>query len=661
VTIDDRTSGDGQAAPGRERHLQEAQRLAGVGSWEWSASTGAEVWSDEMYRLFGLVPESARAGRPAFLATVHPDDRVRVQEVLDAALRDRRPFDVFHRIVRPDGSMPTIRSRGEALVENGQTIGVLGTVQDFTNVREQEEALKESESRFRQMAETVRGVFWMSDPINRRLLYISPGYETLWGRSVEAFHAQRGSFLEGVHPDDRERLLDAYRRQCAGQETDDTHRAVRPDGSIRWVRNRGYPIRDHEGRVYRITGEAEDITESRLLEEQLRQSQKMEAVGQLAGGIAHDFNNILTAILVYGERVQGRLQHDHRARRDIEEIRKAANRAAALTHQLLAFSRKQVLKPKVLDLNGTVRDTERMLSRLIGEDIRIETALSPTPVYVKADPGQLEQVILNLAVNARDAMPKGGRLLVETRDVVWDDAGAREQAVPAGRYVMLAVTDTGCGMDADTQSRVFEPFFTTKEQGKGTGLGLSMVYGSVQQGGGYVRLESAPDQGSTFRIYLPRVDAEHEQAAGETSAVLRRGSETILLVEDDQALRQVVYEVLEDNGYHVMTARDGHEALAICRRGTELIDLLVTDIVMPGANGVTVAKAFREHNPRLKVICMSGYTEHASLKEEILDTASVFVQKPFTTDAFLATVRDVLDRSEAPVRPFGTLPGPLAE
>jgi PAS domain S-box-containing protein len=488
----------------------------------------------------------------------------------------------------------------------------------------------------------------MTAPDDRQVLYISPSYESVWGRSCQSLRDDPDSYLDGIHPEDRARVEDANLRQRQGAETAETYRVVRPDGTVRWVRDRAFPIRDEQGRVSRITGEAEDITESKELEERLRQSQKMEAVGQLAGGIAHDFNNLLTAIIGYGELLAKRIGDQPRARRDIDEIHKAATRAASLTKQLLAFSRKQVLQPKVLDLNAVVEDVKRMLQRLIGEDVQLVTALAHSLSLVKADPGQLEQVMLNLAVNARDAMPHGGRLVFQTADVDWceEEVSGTGGATAVQRYVMLAVADSGCGMDAETRARIFEPFFTTKPQGKGTGLGLATVYGIVQQSGGHVRVHSELGRGTTFRIYLPQAGDDGAGAAADAAAdAAPKGSETVLLVEDDRAVRELAREVLEESGYQVFAARDGEEAIALCANG-RAIDLLITDIVMPGMSGRAVAAAVRELRPGTRVICMSGYTEHADLEDGLLEGAMTFMQKPFSADSMIRAVRTALDAPE---------------
>jgi nitrogen-specific signal transduction histidine kinase/ActR/RegA family two-component response regulator len=388
-----------------------------------------------------------------------------------------------------------------------------------------------------------------------------------------------------------------------------------------------------------------DITARKDLEEQLRQSQKMEAIGRLAGGIAHDFNNLLTAISGYCELLLMGLGTGDPLRRICDEITKAADRAAALTRHLLAFSRKQVLQPKVLDLNAVVSAIDPMLRRLIGEDLELTILSAPTLGRVKADRVQIEQVLVNLAVNARDAMPRGGKLIIETADVELDEAYVRRLVdVRAGSYVLLAVSDTGSGMDAETLAHIFEPFFTTKEPGKGTGLGLSTVYGIVKQSGGYIFVYSELNRGTTFKIYLPRVEEEvplPDQNA--VPAIPTEGWETVLLVEDEQPVRALVREILQRNGYAVLEAGHGREALQISDRYPGPIHLMVTDVVMPGISGCELAEHLASRRPDTKVLYVSGYTDNALLNHDMTDPTIAFLQKPFTTYALARKVREVLD------------------
>src|SRR6266571_3896225 len=387
-------------------------------------------------------------------------------------------------------------------------------------------------------------------------------------------------------------------------------------------------------------------------EEQLRQSQKVEAIGRLAGGIAHDFNNLLTIINGYTELLLARIPGEDRMSKDINEIRKAGQRAASLTRQLLAFSRKQILEPKVLDLNTIVVDMEKMLRRVIGEDVKLTIAPAPDLHRTRADPGQIEQVIMNLAVNARDAMPQGGQLTLETLNVDLDEAYAgRHIGVRPGAYVMLAVSDTGCGMDRESMAHIFEPFYTTKGPGKGTGLGLSTVYGIVKQSGGNVWAYSEPGHGTTFKIYLPQAEGVVDRLTRDgRRPEIPRGSETILLVEDQKELRDLVRQMLEMNGYSVVAASEGLEALEICKQHTGAIHLMLSDVVMPQMGGRELAQRLATLPPDMKVLYMSGYTSNAIVHHGILDPGTAFLQKPFTPDGLAHKVREVLDEGQAPVQ-----------
>jgi nitrogen-specific signal transduction histidine kinase len=402
---------------------------------------------------------------------------------------------------------------------------------------------------------------------------------------------------------------------------------------------------DTEGRKLGAVLVQHDITERRRLEEQYLQAQKMEAVGRLAGGIAHDFNNLLTVILGYGDVVLGQLPRGSPARDLVTEMVRAGERAAALTRQLLAFSRQQMLAPRVLDLNAVVTDLERMLRRVIGEDVALRTSLQPALGHVKADPGQVEQVVLNLAVNARDAMPTGGKLTIETHDVELDEgyARSRPEARP-GRHVLLAVSDSGCGMTAEVLAHAFEPFFTTKGPGKGTGLGLATVHGIVKQAGGHVAVYSEPGLGTTFKVYLPRVHepvSRGKSRAGQ--APLPRGTETLLLVEDDESVRSLTGMVLRQGGYTVLEAGDGGEAVRIAGGHAGSIHLLVTDVVLPQTGGRQLAERLLGLHPGMRVLYLSGYTDDAVVRHGILEDQVHFLSKPFSPAVLALKVREVLD------------------
>lgn len=423
----------------------------------------------------------------------------------------------------------------------------------------------------------------------------------------------------------------------------------RKNGTPFWNQLVIAPVRDDAGQLTHFIGVQTDVTGRRQLEEQFRQAQKMEAVGRLAGGVAHDFNNLLTVINGYGQIVADGLPQEHPSRELLDEIMKAGDRAAGLTRQLLAFSRQSVLEPRVLDPNALVRGLDKMLRRLLGEDVDLATRLAPGLGRVKADPGQMEQAIVNLCVNARDAMPTGGKLTIETANADLDDSyTAAYTDMRPGPYIVVSVTDTGTGMTPEVQARVFEPFFTTKEQGKGTGLGLAMVFGFVKQSGGHVAVYSEAGRGATFKLYLPRVDAVPE--VGKLSVqrgTMPRGTETVLLVEDEPAVRALGRDVLTMCGYSVLEAGNGRDALRVAEAHPGRIDLLLTDVVMPGGlGGREVAEAIIAGHPEASVLFTSGYTDDAVVRHGVLESGVHFLQKPFSPSALAQKVREVLDLKE---------------
>jgi len=508
---------------------------------------------------------------------------------------------------------------------------------DIAARRQVEAALRESEERFRQLADNIDDVFWLCDLSGTQFFYVSPAYQTTWGRSCEALYARAGEWFDAVHPDDRRRAESSFRGGAGKWEA--PYRIVLPNGSMRWIRARAYPVRDATGRVYRLAGVARDVTEYRLLEEQLRHAQKMEAVGRLAGGVAHDFNNLLSVILTYTTLVLEQLKPDDPIRAEIEETRLAGERATDLTRQLLAFSRQQVLLPRVVELSRIVRDMEKMLRRLLGEDVELSLFASNATGKILADPSQIEQIVMNLAVNARDAMPNGGRLTIEAADVEHDAefVAAHPDAEP-GPYATLTISDTGVGMDAATRDHIFEPFFTTKAVGKGTGLGLSTVFGIVKQSGGHIDVRSDAGVGTVFEIHFPRtdrVDSTVDSVIAEPATL--RGSETILLVEDDEQVRATSRVILQRNGYTVLDAQNGGEAFLVSDRFESEIHLLVTDVVMPRMNGPELAERLAQARPGMRVLYVSGYTEH------VMDQHGTgFLQKPITPGALLRKVRERL-------------------
>ena len=504
--------------------------------------------------------------------------------------------------------------------------------------------LDEREEYFRSLIEQAMDIIAVLDP-EGALRYASPSVLPLLGYAPEDLVGL--SIFALVHPDDVDVTLRVF---SEGVATGKGGRLLElrlrhKDGTFRHLEAIGRYLLD-DPLVQGVVINARDVTERRALEQRFLQAQKMEAVGRLAGGVAHDFNNLLTAILGYADLLLYGLPTLSPLRPDLEEIRRAADRAGALTRQLLAFSRKQVLEMRVLDLNELVADVDKMLRRLLGEDIDVLTKLGSALGAVRADAGQLEQVIVNLAVNARDAMPEGGKLTIETRNAELDDSYVREHVpVQPGRYVMLAVSDSGIGMSAETLSHVFEPFFTTKEPGKGTGLGLATVYGIVKQSGGHVWCYSERGAGTTFKVYLPRVDAPLDQISARAVSARTQGSETILFVEDDAVLRELIRRQLERHGYTVLEAGTADAAAALAREHVGPIHLLLADVVLPGASGPQLADELLARRTDLKVLFMSGYTEDAIVHRGVLAPNTAFINKPFSGENLAAKVRDVLDGS----------------
>ena len=519
---------------------------------------------------------------------------------------------------------------------------------DITDRKQMEEALRASEQRHRSFVETTNEWIWLSDTAGRRI-YNNPALADILGYAPNELAENNG--LDLVHADDRPRateLLDrglAERRGWSGVVLRFRHR----DGSYRYLESNAVPTFGPGDRVTGFQGADRDITERRKLEEQLRQAQKMEAIGRLAGGVAHDFNNLLTVINGFSEMLLGDPSLSLDGRGLVAEIARAGDQAAALTRQLLAFSRKQVLAPKVLDLNALIHEMERMLARLIGADVGLASSLDPHLGRVKADPGQLEQVLLNLAVNARDAMRHGGYLTIETRNVHLDpEYTPLPPGQAGGSYVLLAVTDTGHGMSADVRGRIFEPFFTTKEPGKGTGLGLATVFGVVQQSGGFIDVYSEVDRGTTFKVYLPRLTDDSEVASSfDGWPAVPGGTETILLAEDDPGVRALSRLALQSFGYQVLEAADGEEAVRIGQAHSGPIHLIVTDLVMPKAGGREVAERLGPARPESRLLFLSGYTDDALVRHGVLEAGVAFLHKPFTPTMLARKVREVLDAETA--------------
>lgn len=506
-------------------------------------------------------------------------------------------------------------------------------------------ASRPAEQYFRELAETIEDVFWVTDAAKNQILYVSPAYDRIWGRSRQSLYDEPRSWLEGIHPEDQERVRHAVTARQVSGEYDEVYRIVRPDRQVRWIRDRAFPVRNASGQVERLVGIARDITELLQMTEQIRHSQKMEAVGQLAGGVAHDFNNLLVAIILQAELTASVDHLPAEAQEGLRNIRDVAGRAGNLVRQLLLFSRKQMMQARNLDLNEVVTNLAKMIQRIIGEGIHLQLHLHPAPLIVHADAAMLDQVLMNLAVNARDAMPGGGPLLIQTTERRVDESLTLLQPdIGPGMYAGLIVTDAGTGIEPEILPRVFEPFFTTKEPGKGTGLGLATVFGIARQHGGFVEVDSEPGRGSSFRVFLPVSKASYETQTCPESVKPCGGTETILLVEDDESVRSSLLKTLQRHGYRVLAAPNGVQALKLWEKNQSSVALLLTDLVMPaGVSGQELASRLQQDKPQLKVVFTSGYSAEMAGRQLELHPGESFLQKPFPPRQLLETIRQCLD------------------
>jgi PAS domain S-box-containing protein len=515
------------------------------------------------------------------------------------------------------------------LIEIDGIAYALSTFVDTTERKRAEAAARTSEAQFRELAEAIHEVFWLTSPDHTEVFYVSPAYEAMYGRRRDAIYADPRDWLHAVHVDDRARMTRMLSLRLTAPHSEQ-YRILR-GREVRTIRLNVFPVFDAGGVVIRLAGVAEDITEWVALEEQVRQTQKLESLGLLAGGVAHDFNNIL-AVIGANIGLLGETARTPDDRELIEEVERAVTRATAMTRQLLAFSRKQVTEPVVLDLNTAIADTRKMLRRMVGDDVVIATSLEPELAHVRIDPGHLVQVLMNLAVNARDAMAQGGTLTLTTRNVQGK----------TGPAVKVSVADTGCGIPPDIKARVFEPLFTTKGTGRGTGLGLSVVHGIIDEAGGHIELHSEVGIGTTFDIYLPAIDAPTE-AIADVATAGAQGIEKIVFVDDDLHVRATASRALRSRGYTVFEASDAFAALQLLREHGDGIDLLVTDVIMPAVDGRELAEAARKERPSLRVLYTSGYTDDAMLRHGIRQADVAFIEKPFRIHALAGKVRQVLD------------------
>jgi PAS domain S-box-containing protein len=639
----------GQVEEQERRHqaiVSSAARIAGMGSWEYDISGDSLIWDDETIRIFGITRESFGGNGAAFFALVHPDDRVALKAMQAKALASNGITEMEYRILRPDGMIRLVYDRGQVTRhEDGKPSQSIGMVMDVTEQRKTLEDLRESKERYDVAVLGSASGLWDWNLLTNEVFY-APRFKELLGYEEDEFPSVLASFEQHLHPDDRTGINLAFKLHLKKRMPFNVEYRLRTkSGEYRWFNARAQALWNAEGRAYRMAGSIVDISERHSLEERYHQSQRLEAIGRLAGGIAHDFNNMLGVILVHCDGLHEALPIDSPEWQSVRRMKTAATRSADLTRQLLAFSRKQILLPSILDLNASVNEISFMVNSLIGDDIELIVRAGEDLGLVKADPGQIHQVVMNLMVNARDAMPHGGQIVVETKNVHWEghQLPSNLQVTP-GTYVMLSVSDNGSGMEPDVLQHIFEPFYTTKQQGEGTGLGLATVYGIVKQSEGYVVAESQLGKGTTFKIYLPGVEEELTMPVVEPQKTdATGGDETILLAEDEPLLREIFRMQLEGAGYTVIEAPNGKEATKMAECHQEKIHLLLTDLVMEGGtNGLELAAQLNTTQPGIKVVYMTGYTADVIDPKGMAFMQDRILQKPFSSASLLRKIREVL-------------------
>jgi len=625
--------------------LRVACDISGTGAWWVDLPEQTLTWSDKMYDILEW-PQEQTPEVAAVIQCYVPGDREQLVAAFKACIHTGTSYDLSLRVTTAQGNLRWTRSIGEAVRDaSGQIVRVQGAFQDISAQKTAEQELRSSEERFRLLSKATNDAIWDWD-ITTNTNWRGEGFTTFFGYQPDDMMLTHEWWQARIHPDDRPQVLASLRQALAhgASSWSGEYRFCCQDGSYANVFDRGYIMRHADGQPVRMIGGMMNITQQKNLEAQLQQSQKMEAVGQLAGGIAHDFNNLLTIILGCGEMLLTMVPKGDPLRAIANDIYTAGDRASDLTRQLLAFSRKQILSPQILDLNQVVSNLEKLLRRLISEDIQLRTQLATSLPQIEVDPGQLEQVILNLTLNARDAMPQGGELMIETAAMtIGPDESLGKLDCAPGHYVMLAISDSGHGMTTEIKDRIFEPFFTTKDPGQGTGLGLATVFGIVKQSNGLIDVYSEPGLGTCFKLLFPAVSVMATATAAETAPV-QPGHETILLVEDEVGVRQIAKRALEQLGYQVLEAANGKAALDVMQAYAQPIHLVITDVVMPEMSGRQLVEQLDRQGESVQVLYMSGYTDDAIVRHGVSEEVNAFLQKPFTPSGLARKVREVLDK-----------------
>jgi two-component system cell cycle sensor histidine kinase/response regulator CckA len=621
-----------------EAGLRKAQQISRLGNWEWDIQSDELIWSDEMYRIFGVDQRTFEATYEGFIKAVYPVDRDKVDKAVRDALSARKPYAITHRVLLPDGEIRIVNAQGEVEFDgSANPVRMVGIEQDITEQELSEEAVRQLSAAVEQSPVSI-----VITDKDGDIDYVNPKFTEVSGYGYKEAIGKNPRFMKsGEHtPAFYQELWNTI---TSGKEWRGEMHNRKKSGELFWESVSISPVRNNEGIITHFIGINEDVTEKKSLEAQLIQSQKMEAIGTLAGGVAHDFNNMLSAIIGYSDFLLMKMDKKDQYRSFIEEIKKAGNRAASLTGQLLAFSRKQVLEKTLLDLNDVIRDMEKMLKRLIGEDIILSTSFEPSLAPVEADKGQFEQIVMNLVINARDAMPGGGKLIIKTGNVTIDiDYLKIFSYARPGRFVCVSVEDTGIGMDEETVANVFDPFFTTKETG--TGLGLSVIYGIVKQHNGWINVYSEPGQGSSFRVYLPAINMQGGKTIETEVSLegLKGNGERVLLVEDDVLLCNFVTKALKENGYIVFVAKNADEALKIFDENNGEFQLIFSDVVLPGKSGIDLVGALLGKNPGLKLLLSSGYLDEKSQWPAIAEKGYRFINKPYNLAGVLQAIKEAI-------------------
>ncbi len=627
--------------------MEEMSRIAHIGAWEFDPDTGEGSWTDEVARIHDLSPRD-KTSMEKGLSFYRGKSCMKIERAVKEAIDAGKPYDLELELLTVKGVHKWVRTIGNPIFDGGKVVRVRGSIQDITKCKKAEKELHEALDIISRSSSVL---FTWKNAEGWPVVFVSENVRSLLGYKAKELMRDEVLFANCIHVQDRARVAEEVAQLSTQEQSEEfvhqPYRIISRDGSEKLVSDRTFIVRDNDGHITHYQGILEDITTQRSLEEQLRQAQKMESVGRLAGGVAHDFNNMLSVILGYAELAMGKLEPGEPLFDDLNEIYQAGQRSTEIVRQLLAFARKQTVAPRVLNLNDCIENTLKMLRRLIGEDIDVAWRPDSDAWPVEIDPSQLDQILANLCVNARDAMKGVGKLTIETKNTIFDKGYCAAHAgfVP-GKFVLLAVSDNGHGMTPEVVETIFEPFFTTKDQHQGTGLGLSTVYGIIKQNNGFVNVYSEPGEGTTFKIYLPRHKGAPAEADCEVTQELSLSQgEYVLLVEDDLSLLKLCEKMLKSMGYHVLLAESVGEAITLSKMHANELRLLITDVVMPEMNGRQLSEQIKQHCPNLKVLFVSGYTANVIAHRCVLEKGVKFLAKPFSKHQLAQKVRETLDHS----------------